>query len=49
MQTKHQAAFTQFNATFPPAIVDKWDKMVAAWDADKTKKNPYGEPVAGKL
>jgi hypothetical protein len=49
MQTKHRSAFTQFNATFPPAVVDKWEKMVAEWDADKSKKNPYEEPLVGEL
>jgi hypothetical protein len=49
MQTKHQGAFIQFNATFPPAIVEKWNKMVVEWDKDKSAKNPYEEPVAGML
>jgi hypothetical protein len=49
MQTKHGGAFTQFNTTFPPAIVDKWEKMVAEWDADKSKKKPYEEPLVGEL
>ena|ERR1700723_664195 len=48
MQAKHGQAFAKFNITFPPAAVDKWEKMVLAWDKDKTKKNPYEEPVAGK-
>jgi hypothetical protein len=47
MQTKHGDAFVKFNETFPPAVVDKWERMVAEWDADKSKKNPYEEPVAG--
>jgi hypothetical protein len=36
MQTKHGDAFVKFNETFPPAIVDKWERMVAEWDADKS-------------
>jgi hypothetical protein len=48
MQTMHGKAFTQFNATFPTAVTDEWDKMVAAWDTDKTKNNPYEEPPASK-
>jgi len=47
MQTKHGDASVKFNETFPPAVVDKWERMVAEWDADKSKKNPYEEPVAG--
>jgi hypothetical protein len=48
MQVKHEQAFVKFNGTFPPAVVDKWEKMVTEWDSDKTKKNPYEEPVAGR-
>lgn len=47
MRTKHQGAFIQFNATFPPAVVEKWDEMVVEWDKNKSAKNPYDEPVAG--
>lgn len=47
MQTKHGQDFIKFNTTFPPAVVGKWEEMVSAWDKDKTKKNPYEEPVAG--
>jgi hypothetical protein len=49
MQTKHRSAFTQFNATFPPAVITKWEKIVAEWDADKSKKNLYEEPLVGEL
>ena len=49
MELRHGQAFADFNATFPPAAVAKWDKMVADWDRDKSKKNPYEVPVAGKL
>ena len=48
MQVKHEQDFVKFNATFPPAVVDQWEKMVAEWDCDKTKQNPYEEPVAGR-
>jgi len=48
MQVKHEQAFVKFNGTFPPAVVDKWETMVTEWDNDKTKKNPYEEPVAGR-
>jgi hypothetical protein len=49
MQARHGQAFVEFNGTFPPAVVTKWEKMVSDWDKDKTKKNPYEEPVAGKI
>jgi hypothetical protein len=48
MQTKHGLAFASFNSTFPPSVVDEWEKMVLDWDMDKKSKNPYKEPVAGK-
>ena len=49
MQKKQRKAFFKFNATFPPEVVHEWEKMVVDWDADKKKKNPYEEPVAGTL
>ena len=48
MQARHGQAFVKFNGTFPPAVITKWEKIVSDWDNDKTKKNPYEEPVAGK-
>lgn len=48
MYTKHQQAFDTFNATFEPEVVEKWEEMVVAWDADNTKPNPYEEPAAGQ-
>jgi hypothetical protein len=47
MQKKQRKAFVKFNATFPSDVVRKWEKMVVEWDADRKKKNPYEEPVAG--
>ena len=49
MELRHGQDFVNFNATFPPAVMTKWDKMVADWDRDKSKKNPYEVPVAGKF
>ena len=48
MYKKHQAAFEQFNATFEPEVLVKWEQMVMAWDADITQPNPYEEPAIGK-
>ena len=48
MHKKHSEAFEKFSTTFPPDIVAKWDKMVDEWDNDKSKPNPYEEPIAGK-
>ena len=47
MQKKQRKVFVKFNATFPSDVVRKWEKMVVEWDADRKKKNPYEEPVAG--
>jgi hypothetical protein len=47
MQKKHRAAFEKFSTTFPSDVIAKWDKMVEEWDNDKSKPNPYEEPVAG--
>ncbi|KIM74803.1 hypothetical protein PILCRDRAFT_92417 [Piloderma croceum F 1598] len=49
MQVKHKQAFVKFNATFPPAMVEQWEKMVAEWDCDKTKQSPYAEPIVGTM
>ena len=49
MHIGHGEAFVKFNGTFPPAVVSTWQKMVSDWDKCKTKKNPYEEPVTGKL
>lgn len=49
MRTKQRDAFDKFNATFTEETVEKWDKMVSAWDADIKAPNPYNEPAAGKF
>ena len=47
MYDKHKKAFEDFNATFEPDVVARWEQMVAAWDADITQPNPYEESNAG--
>ncbi|KAI0059388.1 hypothetical protein BV25DRAFT_1785942, partial [Artomyces pyxidatus] len=37
----------ELNATFPPEVVEKWEEMVTAWDADSSQPNPYKEPNSG--
>lgn len=49
MHAKQRELFNKFNATFPEDVVAKWEKMVAEWNVDKGKPNPYEEPVAGEL
>ena len=48
MQAKHRKAFDKFTSTFPLDVITKWDTMVEEWNVDKTKPNPYEEPVAGE-
>jgi hypothetical protein len=48
MQVRHRQAFMEFNSTFPPVVIDKWERIVSEWDKDKKKKNLYEEPVASK-
>lgn len=49
MRDKHRTAFNNFNNTFPASVVATWDRLVTDWDADKSKPNPYEEPVACML
>ena len=44
MHAKHRKAFDDFNNTFPPTAVEKWNQMVIDWDKDAAKPNPYEEP-----
>lgn len=44
MRATHQAAFEQFDATFPAEITKEWGDQVIAWDADHSCPNPYVEP-----
>jgi hypothetical protein len=47
MYKKHRDAFEKFSITFPLDVTAQWDKMVDDWDTDKSKPNPYEEPIAG--
>ncbi|KIM80240.1 hypothetical protein PILCRDRAFT_9784 [Piloderma croceum F 1598] len=47
MHKKHSEAFEKFSTTFPADVVAKWDQMVDEWDNNKSKPNPYEEPIAG--
>jgi hypothetical protein len=47
MQTKHCGHHRDLSLTFPEDVVAKWERMVAEWNADPKKKNPYVEVVAG--
>jgi hypothetical protein len=47
MRAKHLAYFDRHNQNFTPAVIEKWEKMVADWDEDTTRPNPYAEPEIG--
>jgi len=48
MQKKHQLKCTEFDESFPAAVVERWAQMVRAWNADHSKPNPYEEPAISK-
>ncbi|KAI0057483.1 hypothetical protein BV25DRAFT_1812316 [Artomyces pyxidatus] len=41
---RKQAVFEESSATFAPAVLEKWERMLATWQADGSKPNPYREP-----
>lgn len=49
MSAQQADVFEQFSATFTPAVVKKWEAMVAAWNANPKARNPYQEPKSGEL
>lgn len=49
MRQKHGEAFVLFDGTFPQSATVQRAAMVAAWDADPSKPNPYIEPVLGEV
>lgn len=44
MQLKQHQIFTEYNATFSPNVIKIWEDMVATWNLDHTKPDPYEEP-----
>jgi hypothetical protein len=49
MKAKHQDAFQTFSSTFTPSVIAKWSRMVEEWEIDRTKPNPYEEPINRKF
>ena len=49
MKIKHEELLARFTAKFSPDVIDKWTKMIEAWDLDHSKPNPYEEPENGML
>jgi hypothetical protein len=48
MSAKQRTTFDQLSATFSPDAVQKWEEMVATWNADPKKPNPYTELKSGE-
>ncbi|GBE78058.1 hypothetical protein SCP_0109400 [Sparassis crispa] len=49
MTGKQKVIAEKFTSTFSPATIEKWRQMVAEWDLDKTKPDPYAEPSASTM
>ena len=47
MQLKQRRIFLDYNATFAPEVVTKWEKMVNDWNRDYSRPDPYEEPTTG--
>jgi len=45
MQAKHEEIFEKFSARFDETLIEKWKKIVEAWEADPSKPNPYKEKI----
>ena len=48
MSRKQKQNHEEFTATLPLPVVEKWQKMVDDWNADRRAPNPYIEPVVGE-
>lgn len=48
MSAKQKQIFDQLSAMFAPEIVNKWEMMVAEWNANPKAPNPYQEPKSCK-
>lgn len=49
MSATQSDIFNQLSASFAPATVSKWGRMVTAWNANPKAPNPYAEPKGGTL
>ncbi|KAK0505477.1 hypothetical protein EDD18DRAFT_1305540 [Armillaria luteobubalina] len=46
--SEHEDRFEQFTKSLPQQDVAKWTEIVEAWEADRTKLNPFARTVANK-
>ena len=44
MSAKQTDVFSQLSATFSSETTNKWEELVANWNADPKAPNPYQEP-----
>ena len=49
MSVQQSDIFEQFSATFSPAVVNKWEAMVTAWNVNPKAPNPYQERQSGEI
>ena len=49
MSVQQSDIFEQFSATFSPAVLNKWEAMVIAWNANPKATNPYQERQSGEI
>ncbi|PIL29361.1 hypothetical protein GSI_09412 [Ganoderma sinense ZZ0214-1] len=47
MRIKQRRIFREYNATFAPEVVERWEKMVQEWNRDHSQPDPYEEPSTG--
>ncbi|KAI0060273.1 hypothetical protein BV25DRAFT_1871286 [Artomyces pyxidatus] len=41
---KHQKLHEEATASFPPSVIQRWERMIEVWENDRSKPNPYREP-----
>ncbi|KAK0470846.1 hypothetical protein IW261DRAFT_1553665 [Armillaria novae-zelandiae] len=46
---EHEDRFERFMASLPQSDVEKWTKMVEAWEVDRNEPNPFAWTVASKI
>lgn len=48
MQIEQGRVFAEYSVTFDPNVVATWEDMIAAWDEDQSRPDPYEEPKSSK-
>ena len=49
MRDKHRRLFAQYTEEFPMVLTRKWEATVNEWNSDRTRPDPYQEPICCKL